>query len=129
MISVVLSCMSALLCFNGAVHTLTEVTPMFSRFDGCQYFIKGRMCKCFTQDSLRQMSYFFKGTENCKAVQTSLRDLVYGVCGIYSLGFALTLLASLSVCMLFWPTSISKVYFIVLLGTLRNEGSEKGLFY
>ena len=82
---------------------------MFSSFDSCQYFTKGRMCKCFSQSELRQVSYIFKETENCKAIQTKLRDLVYGFCGIYSLGFAIALLAILAACLLLCPMSLREV--------------------
>lgn len=110
-ISVMATVAASLLCFAGAVFSLTNVAPMLSSFEKCQYFPKEFSCRCFFSSDLRQVSYIFRGTNNCKVVQFDLKNMVYGISGVYGAGLALCLVAGIMECLLMCRSnSKSKVY-------------------
>ncbi|XP_031552741.1 uncharacterized protein LOC116289934 [Actinia tenebrosa] len=99
---------SSLLCFAGAVHSLTSVAPMLSSFERCQYFPKETSCRCFYSSDLRQVSYIFRGTENCRVVQFDLKNMVYGISGVYGAGLAVCVIAGVLESLLLCPSRRSK---------------------
>ncbi|KAK3734543.1 hypothetical protein QZH41_010403 [Actinostola sp. cb2023] len=107
-LSIITTVSASLLCFAGAVYSLTNVAPMLSSFDKCQYFPKEISCRCFYTSDLRQVSYIFRGTDNCKVVQFDLRNMVYGVSGVYGAGLALCLVAGVLECLLLCRNRRSK---------------------
>jgi hypothetical protein len=93
------------------MHSLTNVAPMLSSFERCQYFPKETSCRCFYASDLRQVSYIFRGTDNCRVVQFDLRNMVYGISGVYGAGLAVCLIAGVLECLLLCPTRRTKVIY------------------
>lgn len=91
------------------MHSLTDVATMISSFERCQYFPKETSCRCFYASDLRQVSYIFRGTENCRVVQFDLKNMVYGISGVYGAGLAVCLIAGVLECLLLSPSRRSKV--------------------
>ncbi|KAL9985594.1 hypothetical protein ACROYT_G008016 [Oculina patagonica] len=92
--AIIFTVAAALLCFAGALYTGTEIAPLLAKMDSCQYFPVENSCKCFHQSELRQVSIIFRDTANCNGIQKKLRDLVYGMCGVYSGGLVTCILAA-----------------------------------
>lgn len=92
--SLVFTVVAGLLCFSGAVFTGTEVAPLFSGIDTCQYYPVETSCKCFHQSELRQVSIIFRGTVNCNGIQFKLSSLVYGMSGVYAGGVLTCIIAT-----------------------------------
>ncbi|KAJ7394015.1 hypothetical protein OS493_003688 [Desmophyllum pertusum] len=93
--SIIFTVAAGLLCFAGALYTGTEIAPLLSKMDSCQYFPVENSCKCFHQSELRQVSIIFRDTANCNGIQNKLLDLVYGMCGVYSGGLVTCILAAI----------------------------------
>lgn len=91
--SIIFTVIAGLLCFAGGLYTGTEVGPLLSKMDSCQYYPVENSCKCFHQGELRQVSIIFRGTVNCNDIQNKLRDLVYGMAGVYGGGLVTCVLA------------------------------------
>ncbi|EDO41457.1 predicted protein [Nematostella vectensis] len=117
--SIILTVVGALFCFAGAMHTLSTVSPMISSFDRCQYFTTETTCKCFHRSELRQVSYIFRGAKNCKVIQYTLSNMVYGISGIYGAGLAVCLIAAVMESRLLCPKRRSKLAFS------RSDGDGK----
>lgn len=92
--SIIFTVAAAFLCFAGALFTGTEIAPLLSKMGNCQYFPVENSCKCFHHSELRQVSIIFRDTANCNGIQNKLRDLVYGMCGVYSGGLITCILAA-----------------------------------
>lgn len=92
--SLVFTVVAGLLCFSGALFTGTEVAPLFSGIDTCQYYPVETSCKCFHHSELRQVSIIFRGTVNCKGIQFKLSSLVYGMSGVYVGGVLTCIIAT-----------------------------------
>ncbi|XP_015752522.1 PREDICTED: uncharacterized protein LOC107332308 [Acropora digitifera] len=92
--SLVFTVVAGLLCFSGALFTGTEVAPLFSGIDTCQYYPVETSCKCFHHSELRQVSIIFRGTVNCKGIQFKLSSLVYGMSGVYAGGVLTCIIAT-----------------------------------
>lgn len=92
--AIIFTVAAGLLCFAGALYTGTEVAPLLAKMNSCQYFPVENSCKCFHQAELRQVSIIFRDTANCNGIQKKLRDLVYGMSGVYSGGLASCIVAA-----------------------------------
>ena len=92
--SIMFTVAAGLLCFAGALYTGMEVAPLLTQMGSCQYFPVESSCKCFHHRELRQLSFIFEDTDNCNGIQYKLRNLVYGMCGVYSGGLVLCILAT-----------------------------------
>lgn len=92
--SIMFTVAAGLLCFAGALYTGTEVAPLLSKMHSCQYYPVENSCKCFHQSELRQVSIIFRDTANCNGIQIKLRDLVYGMSGVYSGGLITCIVAA-----------------------------------
>lgn len=77
--------------------------------DSCQYYPVENSCKCFHQTELRQVSIIFRDTANCNGIQNKLRDLVYGMSGVYSGGLVTCILAVVMETLLLCRKRSSKV--------------------
>jgi len=77
--------------------------------DSCQYFPVENSCKCFHQTELRQVSIIFRDTANCNGIQKKLRDLVYGMSGVYSGGLVACIVAAVMETLLLCRKRKSKV--------------------
>lgn len=100
---------AGLLCFSGALFTGTEVAPLFSGIDTCQYYPVETSCKCFHHSELRQVSIIFRGTVNCKGIQFKLSSLVYGMSGVYAGGVLTCIIATVMETMFLCRRKPSKV--------------------
>lgn len=100
---------AGLLCFSGALFTGTEVAPLFSGIDTCQYYPVETSCKCFHHSELRQVSIIFRGTVNCKGIQFKLSSLVYGMSGVYVGGVLTCIIATVMETMFLCRRKPSKV--------------------
>lgn len=98
-----------MLCFAGALHAGTEVAPLLSKMDSCQFYPVEHSCKCFHQSELRQVSIIFRDTANCNGIQIKLRDLVYGMSGVYGGGWITCIVAAVMETMLLCRKQRSKV--------------------
>lgn len=98
-----------MLCFAGALHAGTEVAPLLSKMDSCQFYPVESSCKCFHHSELRQVSIIFRDTANCNGIQIKLRDLVYGMSGVYGGGWITCIVAAVMVTMLLGRKQRSKV--------------------
>ena len=107
--SLVFTVVAGLLCFSGAVFTGTEVAPLFSGIDKCQYYPVETSCKCFHQSELRQVSIIFRGTVNCNGIQFKLSSLVYGMSGVYAGGVLTCIIATVMETMFLCRRKPSKV--------------------
>lgn len=118
--SIVFTVAAAMLCFAGALHAGTEVAPLLSKMDSCQFYPVEHSCKCFHQSELRQVSIIFRDTANCNGIQIKLRDLVYGMSGVYGGGWITCIVAAVMETMLLCRKQRSKA-------TLhsRSEGDGK----
>jgi len=92
--SIIFTVAAGLLCFAGALYTGTEVAPLLSKMDSCQYYPVENSCKCFHHSELRQVSIIFRDTVGCSGIQHKLRDLVYGMSGVYSGGLVTCIIAA-----------------------------------
>lgn len=110
--SIIFTVAAAFLCFAGALFTGTEIAPLLSKMGNCQYFPVENSCKCFHHSELRQVSIIFRDTANCNGIQNKLRDLVYGMCGVYSGGLITCILAAVMETALLCRKRRSKVRFI-----------------
>ena len=110
--SIIFTVAAAFLCFAGALFTGTEIAPLLSKMGYCQYFPVENSCKCFHHSELRQVSIIFRDTANCNGIQNKLRDLVYGMCGVYSGGLITCILAAVMETALLCRKRRSKVRFI-----------------
>lgn len=107
--SLVFTVVAGLLCFSGALFTGTEVAPLFSGIDTCQYYPVETSCKCFHHSELRQVSIIFRGTVNCKGIQFKLSSLVYGMSGVYAGGVLTCIIATVMETMFLCRRKPSKV--------------------
>lgn len=107
--AIIFTVAAGLLCFAGALYTGTEIAPLLAKMDSCQYFPVENSCKCFHQTELRQVSIIFRDTANCNGIQKKLRDLVYGMSGVYSGGLVACIVAAVMETLLLCRKRNSKV--------------------
>ena len=59
------------------------------------------MCSCFVNKGLVKKEIHFEDVANCSAVKDSLKELVYGVCVLFAIGFVISFSTALcSSCLL-----------------------------
>ena len=107
--SLMFTVVAGLLCFSGALLTGTEVAPLLSGIDSCQYYTVETSCKCFHHSELRQVSIIFRGTVNCNGIRIKLGSLVYGMSGVYAGGLLTCIIATVMETMFLCRKRPSKV--------------------
>lgn len=94
--SIIFTLAAGLLCFAGALYAGTDVAPLLSGIESCQYYPVETSCKCFHHSELRQVSIIFRDTVKleCNGIQYKLTNLVYGMSGVYGGGFVTCIIAA-----------------------------------
>ena len=107
--SLVCTVISGMLCFAGALYSGSEIAPLLSQLDTCQYYPTENSCKCFHQAQLQQLSFIFRDTSDCTRIKHSLAKLAYGMAGVYAGGLITCTLTAVMQALLLCPKAMPKV--------------------
>ncbi|XP_028402505.1 uncharacterized protein LOC114525381 [Dendronephthya gigantea] len=81
------STVSGILSAIGAVHYGITVTNRLMALSDCVYTSYERLCACSVVTSSSRVTYNFENTVSCAIITKHLREVAYGMCGVYAVTF------------------------------------------
>ena len=85
--TIILSTVSGVLSAIAAVHYGITVSNRLTSLSDCTYVIHRRLCICSVVTSSLKVTYNFQNTVSCTIITNHLREVAYGMCGVYIVTF------------------------------------------
>lgn len=103
------STISGIISAIGTVHYGMAVAKLLTALSGCFYRTVQRSCTCSVESQTSKVWYKFENTGSCKHITTHLREVVYGMCGVYAVTFLACFSAAVYGILLLHKIEIRKV--------------------